>query len=175
MRILFKKSGRALFLFVVCFLLACASTGEFDEGPKKRKRKRKKESAAQSLRAPAGSGKAALFFDNSGLDFLSKKLEDTISGYEGLQEKIAGLEDRLKNLIFLLERKIQAEKTPKSGTVSSHQTKSELTENEELEAAKDSENPGKDLAPVENEEVMEGEPEPSVPDLPAENVISSGG
>lgn len=167
---LYKKSGQIPFLFLIYFLVACASTGEFDERTSKKKRKRQKAIATHSLRVPA-SDKAELFFDNSGLDFLSKKLEDTISGYEGLQNKISGLEERLKRLIFLLEGKVKTvvERKPKP--------KEELLkpiEEDKSEKSIDKSLPGEELVPAENEDVMENEPQQAVPDLPAENVISSG-
>ena len=63
---------------------------------------------SQSAVRDVASIKSDTFFGETGLDFLSKKLEGTISGYQGLQEKILGLEDKLNKLIFLLEAKVHA-------------------------------------------------------------------
>ena len=158
---LFRKSAWFFFLILTCFLVNCVST-EDSRSKRTRKKRRVKVERSKNLRDPA-SNKNALFFDESGLDFLSEKLEDTISGYEGLQKKISGLEDRLSRLIFLLEEKIQA---------SSKNKKNEYPEEEEI-----------DDLPTESEEVFLGDseketikdkPQQKIPDLPNESVVSKG-
>lgn len=104
--IYFKNAIRVLFSLLICFFTACSSL-DTEPGKKVRKQKRKKPEISQSARDVANI-KSEAFFGESGLDFLSKKLEDTISGYRGLQEKILGLEERLSKLIFLLEAKVHA-------------------------------------------------------------------
>ena len=101
-----KNTIRVLFPFLICLLTACSS---LDTEPRKKvkKQKRKKTEISQATRDVANI-KSDTFFGESGLDFLSKKLEDTISGYKGLQNKILGLEERLNKLIFLLEAKVHA-------------------------------------------------------------------
>lgn len=102
-----KNIIQILLPLLICFLTACSS---LDTEPVKRvkKQKRKKVEISQSAARDVASIKSNAFFGETGLDFLSKKLEDTISGYKGLQEKISGLEERLSKLIFLLEAKIHA-------------------------------------------------------------------
>lgn len=101
-----KNISRILFPLLICFFTACSSL-DTDTKKRVRKQKRKRVEISQSARDVA-SVKSDIFFGESGLDFLSKKLEDTISGYKGLQEKISGLEERLSKLIFLLEAKVHA-------------------------------------------------------------------
>ena len=114
----------------------------------------------ENLRNPAGN-KSALFFDESGLDFLSEKLEDTISGYEGLQNKISGLEKRLSRLIFLLEGKIHAARKKKENM--EEEEISDLPMESEEVFLDDSE-----------EELIEDKPQQQKPDLPNESVVSKG-
>ena len=155
---LFRKSAWFFFLVLTCFLVSCVST-EDSRSERTRKKRRVKVERSKNLRDPAN--KNALFFDESGLDFLSEKLEDTISGYEGLQKKISGLEDRLSRLIFLLEEKIQASSK-----------RNEYPEEEEI-----------DDLPMESEEVflddsekkvIKDKPQQKIPDLPNESVVSKG-
>ena len=159
---LLKPMSQILFMILICSLISCASTDESVNKKTLRKKRQKKAAVSQSLRYPA-SNKNDLFFNESGLDFLSKKLEDTISGYEGLQEKISSLEERLSRLIFLLEGKIHS--------IVKKEESQELEEEEES-----------DDLPVEAEEVLLDEPKKklkenklkqnSPPELPNENIVS---
>ena len=99
-----KKIQLLLVSVLICSLVNCATSSEYKKETRKRKKRKARVSAVQSSRTVA-SNKEALFFEESGLDFLSKKLEDTISGYEGLKEKLLNLEEKLSHLIFLIEGK----------------------------------------------------------------------
>lgn len=101
---LLKKIQLLLVSISICSLINCATSSEYKKETTKRKKRKARVSAVQSPRTVAGN-KETLFFEESGLDFLSKKLEDTISGYEGLKEKLLSLEEKLSHLIFLIEGK----------------------------------------------------------------------
>ena len=111
---------------------------------------------------PAARGIASfrdnMSFNESGLDFLSKKLEDAVSGYTSLHEKISSLENRLSRLIFLLEAKAHAVA----------QREEELEEEEEDAVLTESE----EISPyAEAEEATE---ESGKPDKKREAIPSSG-
>ena len=137
----FSLNSALVSLFFLFFMAGCSSLEEepesrsraaaarkFKTRAAKAKERRKRAPLSSSDDYAAERGIASLrdsaSFSESGLDFLSKKLEDAVSGYKSLHEKISGLEDRLSRLIFLLEAKAHA----------IAQRESELDEEEDEEA-----------------------------------------
>ena len=113
--------GGLLFMALIFLLAAAGGCSSAEKRPEKRPRKARAQAAASggeaarasaSDRAPASAFKGAAFPEKSGLDFLSKKLEDTVAGYEEMKSQISSLESRLSQLIALIEdqaRKDQGE------------------------------------------------------------------
>ena len=153
-----------LAVFSICFLASCATSQETRKETFERKKKRKRPPISQRTIA---AYKDPLFFEESGMDFLSKKLEDTISGYEGLKEKISGLEEKLSRLIFIFERKAQA-------IVAKKTEPSPLEEGFEEEREEDNQtDKAKEVLP-ESETTVELEPEQQPSDFSKESMASGG-
>ena len=109
----FKKTFAGLSVFLI-FSVACSS---LEEEPRRRsarnkartvKTERSAPSAPETVSATRGIASLRDSASFSEMDFLSKKLEDAVSGYKSLHQKISGLENRLSRLIFLLEAKAHA-------------------------------------------------------------------